>query len=67
MFRKTLLAATVGVMISPLVMAGDINSATTKYAWSNEALGLADATDVVTGGDLTVILGGYVDLQRSGA
>jgi hypothetical protein len=57
MLRKTLLAATVGVLISPVAMAGDINSQTVKTAWSNEALGLAGANDVVTGGDLTAVLG----------
>jgi hypothetical protein len=57
MLRKTLLAATVGVLISPVAMAGDINSQTDKAGWTNEALGLAGTGDVVTGEQLAMVLG----------
>ncbi len=56
MFKKTLLAATVGVLITPVAMAGDINSQSERTAWANEALGLAGAGDVVTAGALTAVL-----------
>ena len=63
MFRKTLLAAAAGVMISPIAMAGDINSATWKLAFADEALGLAGATDVIEGGRLVVVLGAEFTLN----
>jgi hypothetical protein len=57
MLRKTLLAATVGVLISPVAMAGDINSQTDKAGWTTEALGLAGTGDVVVAEQLSMILG----------
>jgi hypothetical protein len=57
MLRKTLLTAAVGVLISPVAMAGDINSTSEKTGWTNELLGLANATNVVTGGQLGLVLG----------
>lgn len=56
MAKTNLLALAAGVLISPALMAADVNSATTKYGWADEALGLADTGDVATSGDFFVIL-----------
>ena len=63
MFRKTILAAAAGVLISPIAMAGDINSATDKWAFADELLGLAGDGDVIQGGDLVVVLGAEFTLN----
>ncbi len=55
--KTNLFALAAGVLISPVVMAGDINSESFKTAYANEALGLAAAGDVVEGGNLVLILG----------
>ena len=54
--KTSLLAAAAGVLISPALMAADVNSQTIKTGWADEALGLAGATDVVTSGDLVLVL-----------
>jgi len=57
MVRTTLLAAAAGVLISPALMAGDINSESGDVGWSDELLGLAVTDDQAWGGGLTLILG----------
>ena len=57
MVRTSLLAAAAGVLISPALMAADIVANTVTRDLSDEYLGTANATDIVEGGALEVVLG----------
>ena len=55
--RKILIPAVAGLMISPALMAANIETSTMPTSESDEWLQTADSTDTVVGGELTVILG----------
>ena len=55
--RKILIPAVAGLMISPALMAANIETSTMPTSESDEWLQTADSTDTVAGGELTVILG----------
>ena len=55
--RKILIPAVAGLMISPALMAADIETSTVPTSESDEWLQTADSADTVAGGVLTVILG----------
>ncbi len=57
MVRTSLIAAAAGVLISPALMAADIVDDTSTRDLSDEYLGTANATDVVLGDTLAVLLG----------
>ena len=57
MVRTSLLAVTAGALISPALMAADIVADTVTLDLSDEYLSTANATDVVTGDTLAVVLG----------
>ena len=54
--RKILIPVVAGLFISPAMMAADLDGETTGRTFSNEYLGTADATDIVAGDVLAVLL-----------
>ncbi len=57
MVRKTLIPAAVGLLVSPALMAADIDGPSASRAYSQELLNTADATDTIAGDALGVALG----------
>lgn len=57
MVRKSLLAVTAGALISPALMAADLDGPSVERTFGNEYLSTAGATDVVLGDILAVELG----------
>lgn len=57
MVRKSLLAAAAGVLISPALMAADLDGPSVERTFGNEFLSTAAPTDIVAGDILAVTLG----------
>ena len=55
--RKILFLAVAGIMISPALMAADIDTPTGKRVFSDEFLGTYTDTGKIAGGELAVTLG----------
>jgi len=55
--RKIFIPVAAGFLISPALMAADIETLSDTLPYSNELLSTAAATDTLIGGDLTVVLG----------
>lgn len=71
--RKILIPVAAGLLISPALMAADLDGNSTETTFSTEYLGTAGATDIVTGAGLAVDLqaeyaiGDIITLSFSGA